>query len=317
MSTGTFTRPAPAPARRAFPRTGGLAWTVLRVHRAALWSWTAFVVFTAGLLLWLLGPGANASQRAFDTYGYYPPGGVDSDKYAYDSLFHAPATLIALATFVVPLFAGSALIGRELESGTARLVWAQSVAPARWLAARLTVPAVLITAGTTLLVVLYRILWAAHSGLLIAGFAPRALYFSIGPATVALPLLGLAVGALTGLLMRRALPALGVAAGIQYLITAFRDRLWPLQRNPVYGALPDLSVHGGALTSGGTLIRDPYCYGDRKCADRHGIVGYTREYLPSPDYWPRQLLETGVLLALTAIVVAVAFAVLNRRVTAA
>ncbi|MFJ9963039.1 hypothetical protein [Streptomyces avermitilis] len=303
------------PRRRTLPGPRGLVWTVLRLHRTALWVWLAFVLGTAGLLLWLYGPGATAAQQAFDTYGYYVPGGVDSPKQAYNDLFYRPATLIGVATFVVPLFAGGALIGRELETGTAQLAWTQSVSPARWLAARLAVPALLIITGTGLLVALYRLLWSAHNGLLVSGYAPRELYFAIGPATVVHPLLGLALGALIGLLVRRALPATAIAAGTQYVLTALHSRLWPFQHNTPYSAPPELSVHSGAFTSGGALIPDPECYDSKRCLVEHHVVGFTRSYLPSPDYWPRQLLETGLLLAATAVVVAVAFRVLNRSVT--
>jgi hypothetical protein len=308
------TAPLTAAPRRALPRPHGLTWTVLRLHRAALWAWLAFVVITAGLLLWLYGPGASAAQHEFDTYGYYSPGGWDSAKYAYDTLFYRPATFINVATFAVPLFAGGALIGRELENGTSHLAWTQAAHPARWLMTKLAVPALALTAGTTLLVVLHRLLWNAHNGLLIAGYAPRDLYFSIGPATIALPLLGLAVGALVGLLVRRALPALAIAAAVQYPISALHLHLWPFQRTAPLGALPELAVRGGAVTSTGAVIRDPGCYGREACLAEHDITGFTRTYLPSPDYWPRQLLETGVVLALTAAVVAVAFGILRRRV---
>ncbi|MFF4837194.1 hypothetical protein [Streptomyces sp. NPDC001315] len=275
--------------RRTLVRPRGLVWTVLRLHRAALWTWLAFVVVTAGLLLWLYGPGATAAQQEFDRYGYYVPNGWSSAKNAYDLLFYRPAGFIRVATFAVPLFAASALVGRELESGTAPLAWTQSVSPARWLAVKLAVPAVAIAAGTGLLVVLYRLLWTAHNGLLYAGHAPQELYFRIGPATVAYPLLGLAVGALAGLLVGRALPALAVAVAVQYVITSLHDHLWPFQHLALFTSFPELAVRGGAH----------------------------RTYLPSPEYWPRQLLETGVVLALTALVVAVSLRVLHKKVAAA
>ncbi|MFD7813278.1 hypothetical protein ACFV6E_10090 [Streptomyces sp. NPDC059785] len=288
-NAGTNTTSVRPAAPRALSRTRGLVRTVLRLHRHALWIWLAYMFITAALLLWLYGPGATNAQEEFDTYGYYPPGGWDTAKYAYDTLFYQPQMLISMAAFVVPLFAAGSLTGREIENGTAQFAWSQSTGPVRWLAAKLAVPAVLLTAGTTLLVVLYRLLWSAHNGLLIAGYSPRELYFSIGPSTVALPLLGLAVGALCGLVIGRALPALAVAAVLQYLISAMRGRLWPFQHSTVYGELPELPVRGG-----------PH-----------------RTYLASPDYWPRQLLETGVLLAVTALVVALAFYALRRKVTTA
>ncbi|WP_432175751.1 hypothetical protein [Streptomyces sp. Tue6028] len=307
-----------APARRALPRPRGLVWTVLRLHRTALWIWTGFVVLTAGLLLWLYGPGAGPTQKKLDTFGYSGvheaawSSGITSTYLSgtYNDLFYAPSSLLDLASFAVAVFAGGALIARELETGTARLAWTQSVSPARWLAAKLAVPALLVTAGTSLLVVLYELLWSAHSNLLMAGIGPRALRYSLGPATVAAPLLGLAVGAVAGLVLRRTLPALAVAGVAQLLVNAFRANSWPFQG---HYQQPELSVRSRAITSTGAEIRDPGCYSDRACLDRHDVVRFTREYLPSPDYWPRQLLETGVLLAATAVLVAVAFGVLKRR----
>ncbi|MFJ6832879.1 hypothetical protein [Streptomyces sp. NPDC091209] len=316
MSATTLTSPLP----RALPRPRGLVWTVLRLHRTALWIWTGFVVLTAGLLLWLYGPGAVHTQHLLDTFGY---AGVQDDAWSswivssplsgtYDGLFHTPASLLSGASFAVAVFAGGSLIARELESGTARLAWTQSVTPARWLAAKLAVPALFITVGTGLLVALYRMLWSAHSNLLLAGIGPRALYFSLGPATVAAPLFGLAVGVLAGLVLRRTLPALAVAGLAQYAVIAFRANSWPFQGSYQQ---PELSVRSRAITSTGAEIPDPGCYHSRACLARHDVVHFTRAYLPSPDYWPRQLLETGVLLAATAILVALAFGVLRRTST--
>ncbi|MGW7606972.1 hypothetical protein ACWGKW_06765 [Streptomyces sp. NPDC054766] len=316
MSASTLT----SPPRRALPGPRGLVWTVLRLHRTALWIWTGFVVLAAGLLLWLYGPGAAHTQHLLDTFGY---AGVQEDAWtagtigspfsgAYNDLFYDPASLLNIASFAVAVFAGGSLIARELENGTARLAWTQSVTPARWLAAKLAVPALFITVGTGLLVALYRMLWSAHSNLLLAGIGPRALYFSVGPATVAAPLLGLAVGVLAGLVLRRTLPALAVAGVAQSAVIAFRANSWPFQGSYQQ---PELSVRSRAITSTGARIPDPGCYENRACLARHDVVGFTREYLPSPDYWPRQLLETGVLLAAAAILVAVAFGVLRRTST--
>ncbi|MEW2163286.1 hypothetical protein AB0912_09825 [Streptomyces sp. NPDC007084] len=317
MSAASLTT---APVRRALPRPRGLIWTVLRLHRTALWTWTAFVVLTAGLLLWLHGPGAAHTQHLLDTFGY---AGVQRDAWtagvvgspfsgAYNDLFYAPASLLNAASFAVALFAGGSLITRELENGTAHLAWTQSVTPARWLAAKLAVPALFITAGTGLLVALYRLLWSAHSDLLLAGYGPRSLYFALGPATVAAPLLGLAVGVLAGLVLRRTLAALTVAGVVQFAVLAFRANSWPFQG---HYQQPELSVRSRAVTSTGARIADPGCHESRACLARHDITGFTRQYLPSPDYWPRQLLETGVLLAATALLVAAAFAVLRRTST--
>ncbi|MEU0205214.1 hypothetical protein ABZ235_04610 [Streptomyces canus] len=306
MSAAAVLEAPPTSART--PR--GLIHTVLRLHRGALWIWLAFVAATAGFLLWLLGPGADTAQRALESYGYSGLIMANGSADEYSSLFYYPDTLITLASFAVALFAGGPLIARELESGTAQLAWTQSVSPARWLTAKLAVPAAFIVLGTTALTVLYHQLWSAHSELLIAGIGPRSLYFSLGPATVAAPLLGLALGALIGLTARRTLPALAFSGFAYFLVYAFRGNHWPFQGRYQQ---PELSSRSRAFTSAGTEIRDPGCYDDKACLAQHDVVRFTREYLPSPDYWPRQLLETGVLLALTAVAVALAFGLLRRR----
>jgi hypothetical protein len=307
MSATTLGR-APAPLVTPAPR--GLVRTVLRLHRAALWIWLAWVAGTAGFLLWLLGPGADSAQHALETYGY---GGLlvtNGPADEYNSLFYYPDTLITLASFAVALFAGGPLIARELESGTARLAWTQSVSPARWLAVKLAVPAAFVVTGTTLLTLLYHQLWSAHGNLLIAGIGPRSLYFSLGPATVAAPLLGLALGTLVGLAVRRTLPALAFSGFAYFLVYAFRGNHWPFQGRYQQ---PELHSSSRAITSTGDRISDPGCYDDKACLAQHDVVRFTRAYLPSPDYWPRQLLETGVLLGLTAVAVALAFGLLRRR----
>ncbi|MET7735793.1 hypothetical protein ABZT02_31175 [Streptomyces sp. NPDC005402] len=319
MSTTTLEK-AFAPVVRPAPH--GLVRTVLRLHRTALWIWLAFVAFTAGLLLWLTGPGADATARQLERFGY--GGGVMEAAYsgdtllyftsgAYNNLFYDPDTLITLGSFAVALFAGGPLTARELESGTAQFAWTQSVSPVRWLAAKLAVPAAFVLVGTGLLTLLYRQLWSAHSNLLVAGIGPRSLYFSLGPATVAAPLLGLALGTLIGLAVRRTLPALAFSGFAYFLVYAFRGNHWPFQGRYQQ---PELSSRSSAFTSTGAEISDPGCYTDKACLAQHDIVRFTRAYLPSPDYWPRQLLETGVLLALTAVAVTLAFALLRRRAAA-
>ncbi|MFE6893358.1 hypothetical protein [Streptomyces sp. NPDC057694] len=304
--------------RRTLPGSDGLVWTVLRLHRTALWVWAGYVAVSAGLLLWLWGPGASTAQKAFDKFGY---AGAQEIAWkgrsvslttvgtSFDTLFYHPATLARIAAVVVAVFAAGPLIARELELGTARLAWTQSVSPARWLTAKLALPAIAVTVGTGLIVALYVAVWRAHNHLLLAGIGPRSFYFNIGPATVANVLFGLALGVLAALVIRRTLPAVAVAGIGTYLAGALRSNSWPFQGTYQQ---PEIPVHSKAITSTGAEISDPGCYEDLKCLAAHHVTGFDRHYLPSPDYWPRQLTETGILLALTAVAVVASFLVLRR-----
>ncbi|WP_353943804.1 hypothetical protein ABII15_20690 [Streptomyces sp. HUAS MG91] len=321
MST-TLDKPATTsgkpPVRRTLPGADGLVWTVLRLHRTALWVWTGYVAVSVGLLLWLWGPGASTAQKAFDAFGYAGAQEIawkgrsfslTSFGTSFDSLFYDPATFTRIAAVVVAVFAAGPLVARELELGTARLAWTQSVSPARWLTAKLALPALAVTVGTGLIVALYVPVWRSHNHLLVAGIGPRSFYFNIGPATIANVLFGLALGVCAALVIRRTLPAIVVAGTGTYLAGALRSNSWPFQG--MYQQ-PEIPVHNKAITSTGAEIADPGCYEDQKCLAAHHVTGFDRHYLPSPDYWPRQLTETGILLALTAVLVVAAFLVLRR-----
>ena len=131
-------------------------------------------------------------------------------------------------------WAGGALIGRELENGTAQLAWTQSVSPTRWLAAKLAVPALLLVAGGTVFVLVFRWAWAANRDLMGDDWTFNDVFAARGPALVAYGLCALAVGALAGVVLRRSLPALGVSCGVMYLINhsleKHREDLWPTVR---------------------------------------------------------------------------------------
>jgi hypothetical protein len=194
---------AAADAARTGRGPRGLVRTVLRVHRAALLVWGAF---------WLQLRTEAAVRAEVASCG--PEGCMDIEAlFAYSQGMDMVGTFIAYSSWGVAAWAGGALTGRELESGTARLAWTQSVTPARWLTAKLAVPALALTVGTTGLVLLYRWAWGRNRDLMGDNWHFTEPFLNRGPAVVAYALCGLAVGALAGLTLKRAVPALGVAAG--------------------------------------------------------------------------------------------------------
>jgi hypothetical protein len=312
----------------------GLLWTMLRLHRSALWFWVLLVAFGAGALLWAYGPGADAAWAEYRKLGCdssQPALGCDYTGSAYgrfDTALGLGAGVLGLAPFLIAAWAGVSLIGRELESGTAQLAWTQSVSPARWLAAKLAVPAALVVSGTLVLTLLHRLVWSADGPLRLA-MGSRSWYEGTtfeanGIVATAYALLGLAVGVLAGLLQRRALSALGAAVvGLAILTTALgamRPHLWPVETLTNKHEYPEyigMVVEDGALTAGGARVPDPICVGNAKCLAEHDIVGFYRDYHPSSHFWPLQLVETGIVLAVAAVAVLIAFRLLRRRTGAA
>ncbi|GAA3543173.1 ABC transporter permease [Streptomyces osmaniensis] len=308
----------------------GLLWTMLRVHRSALWFWVLLVAFGAGALLWAHGPAADAAWAEFRRMGCdsgQPVLGCDYIGTAYDrydTFSTLGAGVLGLAPFLAAAWAGGALIGRELENGTAQLAWTQSVTPARWLAAKLAVPAALLATGTLTLTLLHRMMWSTDGQLRLAmgsrDWYQGTTFEANGTLATAYALLGLAVGVLAGLLQRRALPALGTAVvGLALLATSIgtlRPYLWPVETLTAKDGYPEyigMVLGEGALTSTGARVSDPMCIDSAKCLAKHDIVGFYRDYHPSSHFWPLQLVETGIVLAVTGLAVLIAFRLLKRR----
>ncbi|MET7484804.1 hypothetical protein [Streptomyces sp. NPDC005538] len=296
--------------------------TTLRLQRGPLVLWAVVVTGVSGILLWAYGPGASAARAALQNTCT----ATGCDWSAAVSLYELAYTAAEIAIGVLPYLAAAwagAVVGRELESGTAHLAWTQSIPPARWLAGTLAVPGALLTAGTTVLVLLHRLLFDANKVPVAWNWWNDATYNADGPVAVAHVLLGLAVGALAALLLRRALPALGagivVTAALVAGLFAARPHLWA--QSTSLGTLvsgpraPSNVLLGdeGAVTSTGAHIADPGCGNSTRCLKEHDITGYFSHYHPAAHFWPLQLVETGILLAATALLLAAAFTVLRRR----
>ena len=162
--TAALTAPA-APAARPAGVPRQWRW-LARLHRSALIGGGALVLLTAAALVWLGGPLTDASAaawKAYDACGFTPRCSYDQSAILlYKDVYNYVTFAVLAVPFLVAAWAGGALVGRETESGTARLAWTQGVSPARWLASRLVLPAVLTVAGTGLLAALHR--WAWETG---------------------------------------------------------------------------------------------------------------------------------------------------------
>ncbi|MEV0092145.1 ABC transporter permease [Streptomyces sp. NPDC050738] len=306
-----------------FSPSSGLSWTVLRLHRLALWAWVAYVSVASAVLLWLAGPGTSGLdiKGTCSTLVTNACTATGATADTYHSLLGLAEGTITFVPFAAALFAASTLIGRELEQKTAELTWSQSVSPARWLAAKLAYPAVFLIAGTTVLMLLRRLVASAAPGLSDNQWATNSTtYDSLGTVAVALPLLGLAIGTLSAFLQKRVLPAMGLSF-FALLLASFlagtaRPYLWPVKTvvNAVeYPAVSSDVIDLGAVTSSGAHIEDPMCTDDKACLAAHKIVGYYIDYHPNAHFWPLQLMETGLLLAATALITAITFRILKHR----
>ncbi|MEU3300239.1 ABC transporter permease [Streptomyces sp. NPDC006678] len=325
-TTLTYDRPSTGRGSRGIGLLKGPVRSVWLLHRRALLLFVAYLVLSAGSLVWLrfIAPGEELG----------PCGSLGSDlppcgPPPLDSMFDfagnlgAVAFAIAWLPLAVAFYAGAVLVGAELERGTAGLSWTQSVTPGRWLAAKLAVPAVLLLSGVTVLSLLYR--WVRGAGAKALGdqWYFTDVFLALGPAVLAYCLFALAVGALAGLLVRRALPAGGLAFVVTAIVMLFadgrRDRLWPtadvVWRNS-RGELPNsaLQMENGLVVAGKRVERcwDPQVAMPPGCHSGSGIREWYAVFHPSSHFWPIQLVETGIVLALAAAATFAAFRVLRR-----
>ncbi|MFM9614992.1 hypothetical protein [Streptomyces niveiscabiei] len=276
------------------PARGGLPRTVLRLHRTALLIWAAFVVVTLGWLVWSGEVDARSIldyQRNCDDFCTFP-----YRAHMYSVRLDRAGLLIGYVSLAVAAFAGGALVGRELESGTAHLAWTQGVSPTRWLAAKLVVPALAVGAGSAALTAVYRWNRGATDELLYnRGWSEAGAFVASGPAATAYALCALAVGVLAALLTGRTLPALATAFGatalVQWAVFTVRPHLWPSVTRPTAAVDPDPLNSSWVLATHAT----------------------TTTYHPKSHFWPLHLMETGLVLALAATATAAAFWVLRHR----
>ncbi|MEV0173009.1 hypothetical protein AB0I00_18065 [Streptomyces sp. NPDC050803] len=291
---------AAVPTARTAPRPRGLLWAVLRLHRAALVLWglalaavTAYLIYLASLT----DEAARGLSACADPATDRLPSCASVDAITADQTYSEGIGLvtgvIAYLMFPVAAWAGAALIGRELENGTARLAWTQSVTPVRWLAVKLAVPAVLLAVGTSAAVLLH--VWARGNddpNLVNEWYFPDS-FVGTGPTAVAYALAGLALGALAGMLLGRALPAAGTAVlaclALYNLLEAHREDLWStVTRDKAGWEIPRSAMQVSSTQTEVTLH-------------------------PQSHFWPLQYVESGLLLGITAVAVAACFFLLRRR----
>ncbi|MFE5212030.1 ABC transporter permease [Streptomyces sp. NPDC056600] len=347
---------APAPVRPP----GGRSWTVLRLHRSALWVWIAYVALGAGLLLWAWGPAVNEMRSALATCdmaaGTAPPcaTSVHMTANTYQDFLVWGFYAIFLAPLLVGAWAAASLTAREMETGTAQLAWTQSVTPTRWLTTKLTLPAVAVTAGMTLLLALYRLAHLEGAGPYRAirgetrSWWQEDVFTATGVVMVPRVLCAVAVGVLLGLLLRRTLASLGTGLALMgggtVAFVVGRHLLWPTEiaygsttGSPMpHGDLGHGSRHvaDGVVTESGALVEgnggaaDWDCYdaarrqsgfdadGYFDCLRKEGITDVWTTYHPKSHFWPIQLVESGIWLAVAALAVFLSYRVLRNRTAA-
>jgi len=247
------------------------------------------------------------------------PGG--SGYLSQDHLLKFFSTFLVGVPALIGAFWGAPLIATELESGTYRLVWTQSVSRARWLAVKLAVIglASVATAG---------LLGAWSSAAVNQDRFGSAMFAQRGIAPLGYAAFGLALGVTTGLLIRRTLPAMATTL-VAFIAVRIIAQSWarPHFATPMklVGAL---SAENGAPLQGkpgtwvisdnvfdraGHLVNNIHCGPDAQaCMSQYHQV---LTYQPASRYWTFQAYETVIFICLALILIALCFRWIRTRLT--
>jgi ABC-2 family transporter protein len=269
----------------------------------------------------------------------------------------ATGEVLNLATglvFVVPavigVFWGAPLVARELETGTHRLVWNQSVTRRRWLATKLVGVGLagVATAGLLSLMVSW---WAARIDTVGMHRITPDVFGARGIVPVGYAAFAFTLGVTAGAVVRRTVPAMAitlvVVAAAQIAMPLWvrphlvapvsvsrplsTDKVMELSMNRDGGAMtvvaqPDQPgawvLSNRTVTSTGQVFTGPAnrvaCNRDtspKACMDWLGTLHLRQSlsYQPASRFWALQWRETAVFLVLSALLAAICMWWVRRR----
>ena len=206
---------------------------------------------------------------------------------------------------------GAPLLARELELGTWRLAWSQTVPRTRWLAIQLAVVAgglIALGVAMTLVITWYR----APMDRLTGHFVQNA-YDYEGLVFTAYILFAFGLAVLFGRLLRRTIPAM-LAALVPWvavrLIVEFLLR--PHFMAPLQLTHPILVHCSGGPCGGNGIVDVPPSTGHIGNLPVTGSGSVTL-YQPASRFWEFQSIEAGIFVALTLLALGVAMWLLHRR----
>jgi hypothetical protein len=325
-----------------------MTWVTWRQHRLAL----AGVAALFGVAVVYLLISGQLMHHAYAAVAACRPAGSGTCQQAANSFLNSylpgvgPA--LGLLQVIPPLigaFAGATVLARELETGTFRYAWTQGFGRVRWAVAKLVPLAIAVTGAAAAFSVL--VSWYIQP-IFAAGDDNGPLYPTIfdlrGVALAAWTLAAFAIGGLSGILIRRIIPAMfatiAAYAGLAFMTGAFLRRRYETSQVTTN---PDVSSHGRWVisqvwTRGGqpanlSMINQTLRAVDIQAVTpgqfqpgpatpastdpvhylvQHGYALVTT-FQPDSRFWPFQWIEGSWLLAFSLLLIAVTVWLVRRR----
>lgn len=240
-------------------------------------------------------------------------GAIGAFRQDYQSLIDTSTWFLLVPGLIGVVLAAPFI--QDLDNGTYRLAWTQSVTRGRWLLAKLALPVVAAVVAAGLLTLLFT--WWRAPSIHIDGRLETGNYDMTGTVAIAYTLFALALALAIGAASRRVAPSLivafaGYVAARVFVDSSLRDHLVaPLKATYKGAEQPSFlyNAHvvsmrivlpgGKAFGSGGFSIsgQNKFAAPDLRNAVFHVV------YHPASHYWPLQLTETGLFVGISAILI--------------
>jgi hypothetical protein len=253
-----------------------------------------------------------------------------------------------LTPALIGIFWGAPLIARELETGTHRLAWNQSVTRTRWLATKLAIIGAASIAAVGLLSWAVTT-WAHRIDDATGDRITPWIYGARGVVPIGYAVFGFVLGVTMGMLIRRTVPAMAATLAIYIGAVAampmwIREHLTPAVhtirafdlanltglgirqdgRLDVLAEGPSnawvLSNHVVSSTGGGITANPQYCSPSKSpavCEQWLGSLGLRQDlsYHPTSHFWTLQWAEAGIFIGLAVLLAGFCFRWIRRRIS--
>ena len=279
-----------------------MIWLTWRQHRGEALGITGLLL-AIGLLVLVTGIPMHQAYERDGVDACQQPAGATVEAcpqilQSFDAQFAGLPIQIGGWLHLTPIFAalliGVPLLAREYEHGTWQLAWTQAVPRSRWLLVKLALVLCTVTAAS---VALAAMLSWWFDPLASQQFTVEMFNFSVlvFPSYV---LLALAIGILSGALIRRTLPAMAAALPAFLAIRLFVEfRLRPNYRTP-------LTVTDTADPKPRGWIVNEYV---SKPAGDTGPGVLNIQYQPDERFWQFQLIEAAIFAGSALVLIALAY----------
>ena len=218
--------------------------------------------------------------------------------------------VLLLLPGLIGIVVGAPLLGREMEMGTWRLAWSQTMPRTRWLAIKLAVVTgglIVLGAAMTLVITWYR----APMDRLTGHFIHNA-YDYEGLVLTAYILFAFGLAVLAGVLLRRSIPAMIAALVGWVAVRIFVE----FTLRPDFMAPLTFSQKCPCISGGNGIVNVPPATGHiGNLVVGYGGTGNTMltYYQPAGRFWEFQSIEAGIFVALMLIALGTAVWLLHRR----